>query len=145
VIVPATPGDGDVLGAIHATSFPEPWTAADFTQFLRQPGVIGWITGGDNAEAFILMRRVAEEAEVLTLAVMPPMRRRGHAAKLLAHALEDLRNRGTASCYLEVAVDNDAARALYESAGFKNCGTRRGYYERADAPKGDAIVMRRDL
>jgi [ribosomal protein S18]-alanine N-acetyltransferase len=145
VIVPARPDDGDVLADIHATCFPEPWSAADFAQFLRQPGVCGWVTGRANADAFILMRRVAEEAEVLTLAVMPNARRRGHAAKLLAYALEDLRNRGTASCYLEVAVDNAAARALYQAAGFTDCGTRRGYYERTGAANGDAVVMRRDL
>ncbi len=145
MIVPARPDDGELLAEIHATSFPEPWTAADFAQFLRQPGVSGWVTGAETAEAFILMRRVAEEAEVLTLAVSPAMRRRGYAARLLTHALEDLRNRGTASCYLEVAVDNAAARALYESAGFTPCGTRRGYYERVGASKGDAVVMRRDL
>ena len=45
---------------------------------------------------------------------------------------------------LEVAVDNDAAMALYGAAGFAEVARRRGYYRR-DGNAVDAIVMRRNL
>src|SRR5579864_8958880 len=97
-LIPARPADADVLAAIHATSFPEPWTADDFLMFLQQPGLLGWIAGTKMPEGFILMRRAVEEAEVLTLAVDPAYRRQGLARRLIEHALEELRQRGTISC-----------------------------------------------
>jgi len=45
---------------------------------------------------------------------------------------------------LEVAVDNAAAIALYEAAGFTVKGRRRRYYRRTDG-NVDAIIMRRAL
>jgi ribosomal-protein-alanine N-acetyltransferase len=144
-ILPLVPCHGDTLAAIHAVSFAEPWSTADFARFLTQPGVIGWVAGSGDAQGFILLRRAAEEAEVLTLAVDPAARRQGLARRLLDHALEDLRARGCAACFLEVAADNVAARALYAASGFAPCGRRRGYYRRANAPPGDALVLRRDL
>ena len=145
ILIPAQAGDADVLAALHAMSFPEPWTAADFAMFLQQPGLAGWIAGVKMLEGFILVRRTVEEAEVLTLAVDPAHRRRGLARRLLDHALEALRQRGTISCFLEVAIDNQAARGLYAGAGFTQVATRRDYYQRPNGARADAIVMRRDL
>jgi ribosomal-protein-alanine N-acetyltransferase len=42
--------------------------------------------------------------------------------------------------YLEVAADNAAAMALYQSVGFVRTGLRRGYYDGADA-----VTMRAPL
>ena len=141
----ARAADADVLAEIHSLSFPEPWTAEDFTTFLQQPGIGGWIAGTRTPQGFILVRRVLEEAEVLTLAVSPARRRQGVARALIEHALEELRQRGTISCFLEVAVDNAAARALYANAGFELVSNRRDYYQRDDGTRTDAVVMRRDL
>jgi ribosomal-protein-alanine N-acetyltransferase len=145
LIVPASARESDVLAEIHAASFLEPWTAEDFATFLSQPGVAGWVTGFDDADGFILVRRAIEEAEVLTLAVRPACRRQGLARLLLDHAVEGLRARGTVSCFLEVAVDNRAAFDLYRAAGFVVCATRREYYARENGIRVDAAVMRRDL
>jgi ribosomal-protein-alanine N-acetyltransferase len=46
--------------------------------------------------------------------------------------------------FLEVAVDNVAALALYRSRGFEAVGRRPGYYSRPDGPI-DAMIMRVDL
>ena len=147
VLAPAQLDDAATLGAIHADSFAVPWTAEDFAVFLRQIGVMGWIARGNGrAQGFILIRRVAEEAEVLTLAVRPSARRRGVGRGLVAQASENLRGQGVASFYLEVATDNIAALGLYRSLGFAQCGKRRSYYAAENgSPPGDALVMRCDL
>lgn len=147
VLVEAHVHDTAALAAIHAESFAEPWTADDFAVFLRQIGVMGWIARqGGHAQGFILIRRAVEEAEVLTLAVLPAARRSGVGRLLVSHAIERLRASGTASLYLEVAVDNAAAFGLYRSLGFAQCGKRRAYYTPQDGrPAGDALVMRCDL
>ncbi len=95
-------------------------------------------------EGFMLLSLAADEAEVLTLAVAPDSRRHGRGAALLAAATEAAAARGAMTIHLEVAKDNEAARALYAKAGFREVGHRRGYYER---PTGrvDALRLARDL
>ena len=63
---------------------------------------------------------VADEAEILTVGVVPAARRRGIARRLLAALLaEAARARRAPRCFLEVRVDNDAARALYAQRGLR--------------------------
>jgi ribosomal-protein-alanine N-acetyltransferase len=88
------------------------------------------------------VRVVADEAEVLTIGVVPSARRRGIALLLLGDLLVEAKRRGAAAIYLEVRVDNEAARKLYEREGFSKVGVRRGYYE---GGRVDAVVMRREL
>lgn len=88
------------------------------------------------------VRVVADEAEVLTVGVIPDARRTGLARRLLAGLLDAARARGVRDVFLEVRVDNDAARALYRSEGFTDVGVRRGYYEHG---RVDAVVMNRTL
>jgi ribosomal-protein-alanine N-acetyltransferase len=88
------------------------------------------------------VRVVADEAEILTVGVVPSARRRGIARLLLAALLDEARRRGAREAYLEVRIDNAAARALYAKEGFAELGIRPGYY---DAGSVDAVVMSRDL
>jgi ribosomal-protein-alanine acetyltransferase len=85
---------------------------------------------------------VGESAEILTVGVVPEARRRGIARKLVADLLDEARRRGGHEVFLEVRVDNDAARSLYVTEGFAEIGMRAGYY---DAGRVDAVVMRREL
>jgi ribosomal-protein-alanine acetyltransferase len=85
---------------------------------------------------------VGDTAEILTVGVVPPARRRGIARLLLADLLAEARRRGAREAFLEVRVDNDAARALYRSEGFAEVGIRRGYYA---GGRVDAVTMRKEL
>jgi ribosomal-protein-alanine N-acetyltransferase len=49
---------------------------------------------------------------------------------------------GTTTLFIEVARDNDAARALYEALGFTETGVRKGYYARGAGGAEDALLMR---
>jgi ribosomal-protein-alanine N-acetyltransferase len=85
---------------------------------------------------------VQDAAEILTVGVVPSARRMGLARVMLADLLAEAVRRGAVEAFLEVRVDNDAARALYRSEGFEEIGVRRGYY---DAGRVDAVTMRREL
>jgi ribosomal-protein-alanine N-acetyltransferase len=85
---------------------------------------------------------LADEAEILTVGVVPEGRRQGTARRLIAALLDAARAGGAADVFLEVRVDNEAARALYESEGFASIGMRPGYY---DSGRVDAVVMHREL
>jgi ribosomal-protein-alanine N-acetyltransferase len=132
------------LAALHARAFrtPPPWSAADFAGFLAEPLAFLLVEGDAG---FLLGRAVAGEAELLTLAVSPDARRRGLGRKLVARFLYQARLRGAESVFLEVAADNPAAIALYESAGFQRAGLRRAYYQAPDGTRIDALVFSRAL
>lgn len=133
------------LAAIHAEAFagPDdaPWSAAAFADLLDQPGVFAL----DSADGFILMRAVADEAEILTLAVRPAARRAGLGARLVGEGVLAAAARGAARFFLEVAEDNAAARALYEKAGFAEAGRRPGYYAGAGGRRRDALLLALNL
>ncbi len=84
---------------------------------------------------------VADEGEVLNLAVAPAFRRRGVARLLLTALLDALHARGAQSLFLEVRASNAAALALYRAFGFRELGRRIAYYR---APREDAITMVKD-
>jgi ribosomal-protein-alanine N-acetyltransferase len=93
---------------------------------------------------FALLRRAADEAEIITIGTRPLAQRRGIARKLIAHAAARLAALGATSLFIEVAGSNAAARALYAACGFAEAGRRRDYYE-SRAGREDAIVMRKAL
>lgn len=126
------------LAALHATAFPTPWSVGEFAALLTQPGVFAVSEPG----GFILIRQVMDEAEVLTLAVRPDARRAGLGGWLVGQGAVRAAQAGATRLFLEVAEDNAAARALYDRAGFRRIGRRKGYY---DAGRTDALVLERDL
>ena len=140
LLVAATPAHAEAMALLHGRAFAarERWGADAIGLQLALPGAFGWIapTGG-----MILARVVADEAEVLTLAVDPAARRHGLGWALLVQALATARQRGASAIFLEVASGNGAACALYAGAGFVTVGHRRGYYPGG----GDALVLRRPL
>ena len=145
--------DLPALAAIHAESFDRPWPADALWDLIARPGALALLAAEDGGSAllappigFILCWRVADEAELLTLAVAERARNRGVGALLLEAAVRGCAASGCDSLWLEVAEDNIAARALYQSSGFRESGRRPGYYRRpAPAPPADALVLRRRL
>ena len=133
------------LAAIHAEAFDRPgetsWSAAAFADLLIQAGVFAVAA----ADGFILMRAVADEAEILTLAVRPAARRGGLGGRLVGEGVLAAAARGATRVFLEVAEDNVAARALYERTGFVEAGRRPGYYAAADGGRRDALLLALNL
>jgi len=138
--------DANGLAIVHATAFDAPWTGPDIATLLASPGVFA-LAGSDGGglQGFILVRAIAGEAEILTLAVDPAFRRRGLAGALVEGAAAVALSLDAEALFLEVAEDNAAAIALYADAGFAEVGRRRGYYARPADMRIDALVMRRDL
>lgn len=132
----------DVLAALHAEAFPhEPWSADSLRNLLTMPGALALVgTAGGQPVGFILLRRAADEGEVITLAVTPRLRRLGVARRLLEAGLQQLAPQGVTRCFLEVASDNKPARGLYLAGGFAEVGRRAAYYQTPAGPR-DAIVM----
>ena len=142
--------DLDRAAALHGESFlplgERAWTRQDLAGLLASPGVTGLLLQAASHDACIaLFRVVADEAELLTLAVRPAERRRGAGRRLLAAVIDRVREAGAQTLFLEVGADNPPARALYEAIGFRVVGTRPAYYRRGEGPPADALIMRLSL
>ena len=87
---------------------------------------------------YIGMKVVLDEADITNVAVLPAYRKKGIAGKLLEQLLDEARQQGIYSIYLEVRDSNAAAITLYKHAGFKEVGKRKNYYEH---PQEDARLM----
>ena len=84
----------------------------------------------------------ADQAEILTVGVVPAAQRQGLARAMLVELYAEAVRRGARELFLEVRVDNTAAIAMYVAEGFADIGRRRGYYEHG---RVDAMVMRKPL
>lgn len=133
-----TPAD---MARLHAACFitPRPWSEAEIADLLASPHVFA-VT---ESAGFAMGRAVAGEAELLTIAVDPAVRRQGIGGVLLAEFLAQARARGAERAFLEVVPGNDPAVSLYLKAGFAVAGRRKGYYHPPEGPTIDALVMDR--
>ena len=133
----------DEMAALHARCFtvPRPWTATEFAEMLQSLHVFAV----PRADGFALVRVIADEAELLTLAVAPEARRQGIGRAMLAEALDRAARRGAVTMHLEVAADNTPALALYDRAGFARTGRRPGYYRSPVGQRTDALLLARAL
>jgi [ribosomal protein S18]-alanine N-acetyltransferase len=138
------------LAEIHASSFGHAWDEDELSRLLSQTGVFALVIrranpfGTRRPLGFILIRSVAGEAEILTIAVDPKHRGRGLAEKLLQQAMFRLYSERCECLFLEVDAANEPALRLYKARGFRKVGERKGYYRSGDGD-GTALVMRVDL
>lgn len=136
----------EVAAALHAASgFHEPWNARAFAELLAMPGTAGMLAlMGEEPAGLALWRVAADEAEILTICTLPDRRRGGVGRHLLGAAIQAMAAAGARRLFLEVAVGNTAAIALYQAFGFAQEGRRRGYYLEPDGPV-DALVLGRAI
>ncbi len=144
--------DAERLAAIHAAGFHgAAWSASELAALLREETVSGVVArranvfGTRSAVGFVLLRSVADEAEILTIAVAPSHRRRGVGRALVEEAMRRLYRDRVATLFLEVDAGNEAALALYRRLRFAKVGERKGYYAHGSVPGATALVMRADL
>lgn len=127
---------------IAGQSFSMPWSLKSFKSELLNPQSILKVAELDGEIAgYVVLRKILDEAEILSIAVKPEMRRKGIATELIKNALEEIKD-SVKACFLEVRVSNKQAISFYEKIGFRKAGMRKKYYL---LPEEDAILMRLDL
>lgn len=140
----AEPSDLAGVVAIERSSFGDPWTRAMLAAHLKSEGGNNFLVADTNGRVagYAITVAVAEECELLNIAVDPDFRGQGIGAALLDSAMARCQRSGATEIWLEVRASNAAARALYASRGFTEQGVRKRYYH---APREDALVLRADL
>jgi ribosomal-protein-alanine N-acetyltransferase len=138
--------DADRCAELAKVLFPgdDPWSARAFREELRAGHHFLAARDGDELVGYAGLAFVAgpprAEAEIHTIGVDAAHRRRGIGRELL-HGLLAVADGASATVFLEVRTDNDAARGLYETEGFTVVGLRKRYYRPSGA---DAHTMRRE-
>lgn len=134
-----------IMGDAFASGFGEAWTHPQCSGILIMPGVWMTLAVRDGRPAgFSIARIVADEAELLLLAVRRPCRRAGVGSALLRRFLEVARARGAIRVFLEMRDGNDAA-AMYSLHGFQQVGRRPDYYRGEAGQSFDALTLSHDL
>lgn len=147
--------DVAVMSALHASCFEDAWSTQSMLEVITSPGVCSWLAviGAPRSIApagllpvgFAIARVAADEAELLSIAVIEAFRRKGIAAKLIEHVIEYVTARGARNLFLEVAEDNAAAQSLYREHGFARVGRRPDYYRARDGSATAALTLRRHI
>lgn len=150
VIEEALDEDLPILAEIQGASFSHKWGTAELSRMKAQKGVDILVArrsspyGTRTPLGFLILRRAADEAEVITIAVHPRQRGRGIGKKLMEAGLFRLYGERCSHLFLEVDAANEPAVLLYRGLGFKEVGRRKGYYGASEGD-GTALVMRIDL
>ena len=131
-----TPAFCEAAAALHQTSFDFPWSKESFESVISLPTTIGWI----DEKALLVCSKAVDEMEILTLCVAPCFRRTGLAEKFLDYLFQYAVEKGIHRLFLEVSVQNTAARNLYDKKGFRPIGQRKNYYK-TKAGFCDAVCM----
>ncbi|MBA3512704.1 ribosomal protein S18-alanine N-acetyltransferase [Sphingomonas sp.] len=132
-----------IMNGAFSERYGEAWTRSQCAGILPMAGVslvLAQDNGHEQPVGFSLFRTVADEAELLLLAVAPDHQHRGVGRLLLEQFVERARGLGASRVHLEVRDGNPAVQ-MYRRAGFKPVGRRPNYYRGSDGRQYDAITL----
>ena len=97
----------------------------------------------EHISAACLFTVVADQCELLFIAVNPAHKRQGIALSLLRSLIKHCQKKAVQNIFLEVRESNFAAIGLYRSAGFWVADRRENYYPSlsTDAPTREAAFI----
>jgi [ribosomal protein S18]-alanine N-acetyltransferase len=121
--------------------FGEAWNASQCAGMLSLPNTQLYIARSSTGTVlgFAMSRNVADEAELLLLAVSPKARRKGVGGTLLKRFVVDATESKACRLFLEVRSGNSAIN-FYEHVGFLQVGRRLRYYRGLDGNVYDALT-----
>ena len=118
------------------------WSRQALLEFMPLPGAVALMSErAGSPTGFVLGRLVADEAEVLNLAVREECRRQGEGRALVEELLRRFAESGVSRVFLEVRESNRAAVGFYERMGFRQSGRREDYYRE---PREAALVYEKN-
>ena len=138
---PATDDDIAAVARLEKAVATQPWSAGQFEDELKTSKSTFLVLTDDETDeivsGFIIFRELLGETHILSVAVDTSQRRRGWGKRLLTLAINEAYRKGHDRVFLEVRINNAAAKALYQVMGFQEVGRRKGFYSNGE----DAIFM----
>ena len=119
-------------------SIPHPWQRKEIEKLITEENKCAFVTEKNGHIAcYIGCDIVLDEGNIGNLVTEEEERGKGLATAILKHLLENLKERGVKTVYLEVESTNTAALVVYKKCGFKSYNIRKGYF----GVDRDAILM----
>ncbi|WP_273759867.1 GNAT family N-acetyltransferase [Bartonella sp. ML70XJBT.G] len=138
--------DSASLHQIHHSCFIPAWKKQAFDDFLTDCSIFGYkaslIERPEHVVGFCLCRLILDEAEIITIAVLPDFHRQGIGSLLIDRTLYHLHNERALKLFLEVEETNLSALNLYQRFEFQKISKRPAYYQTKNG-RGNAIVMQK--
>jgi len=136
--------DLDALMVVENEIYPHPWTRGNFADALSA-GYHCWVMEcAGFLSGYTVVTVAAGESHLLNLSIATQWQRCGLGRELLRFGMRVAHDYGARRMFLEVRPSNPRAIAIYEVAGFRQIGLRRGYYPAGEL-REDAVVMERAL
>lgn len=133
----------DLASILEESSEAARWSGESFEKLQMSEGFLALVSEmAGSVSGFVCGRQMADEGEILNLAVRRENRKKGEGRALLSAALEKLQKGGVRRVYLEVRESNTTAIAFYQKQGFSIMGRRPGYYRE---PEEAAVLMEKKL
>ncbi len=138
---PMAGSDADRVFEIAKAALPEPWSKQDYAALPDHTFARSFVAEAEGVLlGFCFLYLIADEGQIMEIAVDKPYRRRRVAQALLSHMIEGAASEGATRFTLEVRSQNLPAIGLYTSFGFTEVGRRKHYYKN---PTDDAVLMDR--
>ncbi len=140
-ILPLHRGHIPAVALLEQESFSQPWTEGQLEEVLFQDHCSFLVAEGEGGEVlgYASVTVVLDEGNINNIAVAKSVQRQGIGRELLEVFLRFAQEH-LAFLTLEVRAGNQAALALYHSAGFVEEGRRAAYYQE---PVEDALLLTR--
>lgn len=125
---------------VEQAAHSHPWAASIMQRYLAKPNVCWVLEYQQRVVAHAVVSVIADQAELLTIAVHPDYQGQGFGKQMAQQVIEVASAAAAEQLFLEVRESNSAAIALYEYLGFCETGRRRGYYPTATG-REDALLF----
>ena len=136
--------DIDRVMKVERDVYDFPWTERIFSDCIRV-GYLCWLALHDqDVVGHAIISVVAGEGHMLNLSIARAHQRRGYGRQFIDFLLSEARARNAQTMLLEVRPSNIAAINCYNSAGFNEIGSRKGYYPAPDG-REDALLFAKQL
>lgn len=134
----------DAVSELEKECFQNAWSSQELASILENPAFHCFVAtdGEENVVGYVTLYFVADEADVVNIAVSNGKRLGGCGTQLMTKALCKAKENGIATVYLECRKSNEAAQGLYRKLGFCRNGVRASYYKN---PTEDSILMSKKL
>ena len=130
------------VAEIEQISFSDPWSVESLELMLGEQAM-GLVALEDGRLlGYVGMMCVLDEGQIINVATHPDSRRRGVGRALMIAIEQSAKERGIVFLSLEVRESNAAARSLYSSLGWVECGIRKNFYSK---PTENACIMTKSI
>ena len=141
--------DAEIIFELHKNSFQEGqsngWTKDNIEKTLSSKNIEFFTyVESEKPIGFIVLMKILDEAEILSIGVIKNQKHSGIGTKLLNFAINKLKKNNFHNVFLEVAEDNKTAISFYDKNDFTPFGRRKKYYKR-ESESIDAIMMKKEL